>query len=136
MTNHPKQTAHSEWGRDIAANVRAEAAGRGYNQSDLGRFLRQDRSTVGLKWRGIREWSLADLETLSNVFGLAPWDLVTVDERTRARRDLNPQPADLEFIARCVWAFLRGRPIPERAPEPELAAVLPFPVANSARAAS
>lgn len=105
---HPKQTARSEWGRDIAANVRAEAAGRGYRQVDLARFLRTDHSTVGLKWRGIREWSLADLETLANVFGLMPWELVAVDDRVRARRDSNPQPADWE-LAGVVDLFTRER---------------------------
>lgn len=51
----------------VAANVRAEAVRRGYNQTTLAEALGVAQPTVGRKWWGNRAWSLEDLETLSAV---------------------------------------------------------------------
>ena len=51
----------------VAANVRAEAARRGFNQTSLGMAIDQAQSSVSRKWWGKRAWSLEDLETLSAV---------------------------------------------------------------------
>ena len=82
-----------DWPTLVASNVRAEAARRGYSASDLARALKMDRSSIGMRWRGERQWQLEDLERVARLFGIAPWDLTRVDGGW-AHRGSNPEPAD------------------------------------------
>jgi len=60
-----RNPTQSELVQIVAANVRAEAARRGFNQTSLGEAIGQAQSAVSRKWRGQRAWSLDDLEALS-----------------------------------------------------------------------
>lgn len=68
-------------------NVRAEAARRGWTQSDLAAVLGIDRATVNRRLNGRNGWTVDDLQYLCIAFDMVPMDLL------RARRDSNPQPA-------------------------------------------
>ena len=74
----------------VAANVRAEAARKGVNQTSLGMAIDQAQSSVSRKWWGKRAWSLEDLGTLSTVLRVPVAHLVSL----RAQRESNPQPSD------------------------------------------
>ena len=74
----------------VAANVRAEAARKGFNQTSLGMAIDQAQSSVSRKWWGKRAWSLEDLGTLSTVLRVPVAHLVSL----RAQRESNPQPSD------------------------------------------
>lgn len=74
----------------VAGNIRAEAARAGLNQSDLARALNIAQSSISLRWRGERPWSLELLEQVAEILNMPPLDLV------RARRDSNPQPSNPE----------------------------------------
>ena len=49
----------------IAANVRAEVARAGYSQTTLARLLGVSSPTASFKWRGLRDWSFDDLQTIA-----------------------------------------------------------------------
>lgn len=61
----------------VAANIRAEAARRGYSQSELGRALGITQSQINRRWRGVIPWQLAELDTVSYLLGVSVIELVT-----------------------------------------------------------
>ena len=73
----------------VAANIRAEAARRGYNQLALAGELGVSRTWVNSRWYGRRPWQLEDVERVADLFDLPPAQLC-------ANRDSNPEPADYE----------------------------------------
>lgn len=97
----------------VAANIRAEAARRGYSQSELGRALGITQSQINRRWRGVIPWQLAELDTVSYLLGVSVIELVTPPrgglgyEKTAPkggnlgswlpRLDSNQQPADYTF---------------------------------------
>lgn len=91
-------SGEKDYPQTVAANIRAEAARRGLNQTELASLLGVAKATVSLKWRGGREWSLSDVAKVAKVLNVAVEDLL------RTRRDSNPQPADPEFVAP-VYSF-------------------------------
>ena len=79
----------------VAANVRAEAARRGYNQVKLGKTLGISQGAITKRWRGERPWQLEELDSLASALGISVVDLVTPTGReTRLRQDSNLQPRD------------------------------------------
>ena len=80
----------------VAANVRAEAARLGYNQSRLGEMLGISQPSVNKRWTGKRPWQLEELDSLATVLGISVADLVTPTGREmRLRQDSNLKPRDL-----------------------------------------
>ena len=87
---------------DVAANVRAEAARRRVSQTDLARALGVNQSTISLRWRGIREWTLSDIEVVARYLRTTTSVLLTGTsagdrpggERELPRLDSNQQPSD------------------------------------------
>ena len=61
----------------VAANVRAEAARRGYSQIALGRALGMSRSAAHERWTGSTPWKLDELDGVAGVLGLTVAELVT-----------------------------------------------------------
>ena len=79
----------------VAANVRAEAARRGYNQVRLGKTLGISQGAITKRWRGERPWQLEELDSLATALGVSVADLVTPTGReVRPRQDSNLQPRD------------------------------------------
>lgn len=91
----------------VAANVRAEAARAGYNQSSLARALRINQPQVHRRWRGQVAWSLDELEQVAAILRVDELELLAgsaVKDNVpsggshrkglqRAWRDSNPQPS-------------------------------------------
>ena len=74
----------------VRANIRAEAARRGWNQTDLAGRMGMDRAAVGYRYRGRTPWTLDETERAARVFGLPFAELCAI-------RDSNPEPADYEL---------------------------------------
>ena len=72
----------------VAANVRAEAARRGLNQTGLAAILGIDQGNVSRRWRGQRAFSLEDLGKIAAAFGITPAVLVELP-----RLDSNQKPS-------------------------------------------
>ena len=75
------------FGAQVAANIRAEAARRGVTQTDIAMHLGMNQSTISERYRGKREWSLAEIEAVALL-------LRTTTSVLCAIRDSNPEPAD------------------------------------------
>lgn len=54
----------------VAANVRAECKQQDISQADVARALDRAQAAISLKWRGLREWRISELETISTVTGV------------------------------------------------------------------
>lgn len=77
----------------VAANVRAESARRGVSQSDLAQALGVNQSTISHRWRGIREWSLSEIEAVAHYLRTTTSTLLRSEEEL-PRLDSNQQPSD------------------------------------------
>ena len=73
----------------VAANIRAEAARRGINQSALARALGMSQAAASDRFRGRTPWTLNEIEAVARV-------LRTTTSTLCAIRDSNPEPAGLE----------------------------------------
>ena len=84
----------------VAANVRAEAARRGFNQVSLAAVLGISQPNVSKRWRGVHPFSLDELALLADAFD------VDDEVLTRCPRpDSNRQPAGwLAEVVRGPWA--------------------------------
>ncbi|WP_409347727.1 helix-turn-helix domain-containing protein [Luteipulveratus flavus] len=89
MQTAPMTTRSRSLWETVAANVRAEAARRGYTASSLARELGMNRSAVQARWVGDRQWQLEDLERVASLFVMEPADLLAW-----APWGSNPQPTD------------------------------------------
>ena len=80
----------------VAANVRATTARRGMSATDLARATGINRSALGMRWNGQRQWQLEDLDRVATVLGTTPWALATPapGDVWRPRPDSNREPAD------------------------------------------
>ncbi len=69
----------------VGGNVKYLIDDRGLEQSDLAGIIGIDQSTLSLKLNGKRKWTVAELVTVSDTFG------VSIDALAR-RRGLDPIP--------------------------------------------
>ena len=76
----------------VAANVRAESARVGLKQTDLARVLGMSQPALNKRWNDLRDWSFDDLDKLSEVLGIEPWELLrpVLDESGRPRGTRTP----------------------------------------------
>ena len=56
----------------VAANVRAEAARRGYSQVSLGRALGLSQGIITRRWKCAQPWTLDEIDALAYLFGIDP----------------------------------------------------------------
>ncbi len=96
----------SDFQRVIADNIRAEAGRIGLRQKDIGAIVGITRASVGHKMKGVRAWSIEEIEILAGFFGLEPWQLCKPSEYEESRRksaahlsllprlDSNQRPSD------------------------------------------
>ena len=78
MTTYTEHVQSLELVQSVAGNVRAEAARAGITQSAMAQLLQQAQSSVSLKWRGARAWTLPDLELIGRVLNVEPADFLIV----------------------------------------------------------
>ena len=60
----------------VATNVRAIAAARGFSASAIGRHIGLAQGAVSLKWRGLRAWTLTDLDRIADLLQVPPSSLL------------------------------------------------------------
>lgn len=72
----------------VAENVRAESARRGVKQADLARIVGITSASLNRKWHGKTPWTLQEIDTVAESFGITPWDLVSPYE-TKAAQVVN-----------------------------------------------
>ena len=109
--------SNTTFASSVAATVRAFAAARGLNQTDLSRSVGISQQSLSAKWRGKSLWNLNDLEAVAGLFGVEPWKL------TQPREDLLPSnaaPAVGEKLApaRQRDAVRAGQAVPRTGLEP------------------
>jgi transcriptional regulator with XRE-family HTH domain len=73
-------TAHHPLHVVVAANIRAEAARRGLNQTDMARLLGVSRMTMSDRNRGRTPWALDDIERVAQLFHIEAADLLARPE--------------------------------------------------------
>ena len=84
----------------VAANIRAEAARRGFYQGDIANALGVQQSTISKRWYGDRAWPLEDLPVVADMLGVSVAYLVSDNapepspNPLRPRQDSNLQPRD------------------------------------------
>ncbi|MGV4289235.1 helix-turn-helix domain-containing protein [Trueperella pyogenes] len=59
----------------VAENIRALAARRGMNQSEVARAIGLNQGAVNQRWNGKRQWQLEDIARVADVLGTTPWAL-------------------------------------------------------------
>ena len=87
----------------VAANVRAEAARRGFSQMDLARALGASQGSVNKKWRGLRSWQLEELDALAMVLELSVADLITPTGREKLAPPTGLEPATSGLVSSTWW---------------------------------
>lgn len=90
----------------VASNIRALAARRNMNQSQIARALGINQGAINQRWNGRRQWQLEDIARVADILGTTPWKLCEPSEydesrpvRTASvsklpRLDSNQQPFD------------------------------------------
>lgn len=77
MNTQPEYTEAPALADIVAANIRARAAYLGLSQVQIAEALGWSKATVQQRWHaGSRPWKLEDLEALSPILGVEPWQLL------------------------------------------------------------
>ena len=96
----------------VRTNIRAEAARREINQSDIAAYMGWTKSMVNKRFLGGMPWKLEELQPMADLLRVSVVDLVTPPEgRKLPRLDSNQEPADYRYAVVSLDAYRAAKAV-------------------------